>query len=386
MAVVLCASAACEDGRAVADAGPPVLDVVDVQVVGTLDAIAKIEDLVPSSDGATWVINSVDPFVILLSAEGEELRSAGRLGEGPGEFSWPTTFVRNPTSGDLWVYDAALGRLTLVGDHELGGETLSLAEASSGPFRINSYEYLWMSNGGRTWLHGTEEGFVYARPSAELPWIGAFWSTAVTRLSPGQPPEQLVSTADAVGDPRPRFGDAMRFLPYPIWAGCPDGSLALYDPNANALRRFSGEGEASTVHSLPPERSVRVSTERLFSTVYPGILKNRLMANAPERDALFDLLRRDYEAREAEFSEVFPEYVHLDCGPQGMLWLQEFDTGSGQMGRGPDWLRISSGGEVRRVKMPPTFRPMRFADDRIWGVHTDELDVEHVAWARLSGL
>lgn len=201
----LLASGACDDGHRVVEADSLVLDAADVHVVGTLDAIAKIEDLIPSSDGAAWVINSVEPFVILLSAEGEELRSAGRLGEGPGEFSWPTTFVRNPTTGDLWVYDAALGRLTLVGDAGLGSETLSLADLSSGPFRINSYEYLWMSNGGRTWLHGTEEGFVYARPSAELPWIGAFWSTAVTRLSPGSPPEATRLNGRGGGRPHSTF-------------------------------------------------------------------------------------------------------------------------------------------------------------------------------------
>jgi hypothetical protein len=186
-----------------------------------------------------------------------------------------------------------------------------------------------------------------------------------------------------VGDPAERFPGAQRFLPYPIWTACPSGSLALYDPSQNVLRRFSSSGEELGMHELPPERGTRMNAERVFTTVYPGILRNRLMVSPPERDVLQEMFRRDYENRAAEFSTVFPEYVHLDCSAGDILWLQLFDSASGQMGRGPRWLRVTAEGRMGPVTFPPSFRPMQFDRGRIWGMHTGEFEVEYVAWTEL---
>ena len=127
-----------------------------------------------------------------------------------------------------------------------------------------------------------------------------------------------------------------------------------------------------------------MTAEGVFATVYPGILRNRLMADPPERDVLYDAFRRDYSNRADEFATVFPEYVHLDCSSPDTLWLQLFDSGGGQMGRGPRWLRVSSDGDIGTVDFPGTFRPMQFHEGRIWGIHTGEFDVEYVAWTELG--
>ncbi len=364
---------------------PLVMDQDDIHIVGTSDALALIEDLMPAADGAVWALNSTEPFLVLLSAEGEEVRIHGESGEGPGEFSWPSTLARDPSTGAVWVYDASVGRLLRVPEGAEAGETLSLAGDASVTVRLNSYEWLWMNNGGRTWIEGTEDGFVFAQASPALPWIFSLWSTDVVRLGTDGHAEQVVSTAEVVGDPSARFGGARRFLPYPIWTACPNGSLALYDPNQNLLRRLSRTGETLAVHELPPEQRVGISIERIFATVWPGILRNRLMAPPPERDVFFENVRRYYEERATEFSAVFPEYVHLDCSNGNTLWLQPFDSTGGQMGRGPFWLRVTAEGKRGSVRFPASFRPMRFQDDRIWGVHTGDFDVEYVAWTEMAG-
>ena len=166
----------------------------DIYVVGTSTSIALIEDIMPAADGAAWVLTSTDPFLVLLSQEGEELRVTGARGGGPGELSWPTTLARDPVTGVVVVYDAALGRL-LPADHEEQDAPFAQAAASSGPIRLNSYEYLWTNNGGRTWIEGTESGFVFAEPTPAIPWISSLWSTEVVRLMPNGETRRLVSTA-----------------------------------------------------------------------------------------------------------------------------------------------------------------------------------------------
>ena len=353
----------------------------EIRVVGTSDAIAYIEDILPVADGAAWVLTSTDPFLVLLSGEGEELRTTGARGGGPGELSWPTTLARDPATEAVVVFDAALGRLLPVDAQAPDSPTFSRA---SGPIRLNSYEYLWTNNGGRTWIQGTTRGFVFAEPQLGIPWIPAFWSTEVVRLRPDGETEHIVSTANLVGDPSSRFPGAERFLPYPMWTACPDESLAVYDPNANLLRRLSPDGVELSQHELPPERRELMDAERVFSTVYPGVLRNRLMVDAPGREVLYDAFRRDYTARATEFSDVFPEYAHLTCSRPDTLWLQVFDSSQGQLGRGPRWLKIQGDGDVETVLFPQNFRPMRFQDGRIWGTHIGEFDVEYVAWTELG--
>ena len=109
------------------------------------------------------------------------------------------------------------------------------------------------------------------------------------------------------------------------------------------------------------------------------------MADPPDREVLREMVRRDYERSAGEFAPVFPEFVHLDCDQANTLWLQAFDATAGQMGRGPRWLRVDENGRTGRVEFPDTFRPMRFHGDRVWGVHTGEFDVEHVAWTEVAG-
>ncbi len=355
----------------------------DLHIIGTSDTIAGIVDLMPLDDGSAWVLNDTEPFLVRLSPEGELLRAQGIEGGGPGEFFWPSTLVRDEQSGDVWVYEARQGRFVRVEESAAAPLAVALPHDSSGIPRLSSYEYLWMSNGGRTWVRNTGDGFVFARASAAVPWIYSLWSTDVVRLRGDGSYDTVLSTEDVVGSPDTRFPGATRFLPYPMWSACPNGSLAVYDPNRNALRRFTASGDSLTTHDLPPRREVEITPETIFETVHPGVLRNRAWGTRPDADELRRLVRRDYQQRADEFSDVFPEYADLDCVGTDTLWVQPFDTTSGEMGRGPHWLRVTAEGAEGTVEFPPTFRPMRFHGGRVWGVHRGEFDVEHLAWTEL---
>ncbi len=352
----------------------------DLHIVGTSDSVATIVDLMPLDDDSVWILNNTDPFLVRLSADGEEIEVQTRRGQGPGEFSWPSTLVRDGATDVIWVFDTTAGNLMSVEGGASGSETVAFPLDSGGVVRMSSYEWLWMNNGGRVWIRAFDDGFVFARPTFTSPWILSLWSTSVVRLGRDGSLETVLSTSDVVGDPSDRFPGASRFLPYPIWAACPDGSLALYDPNQNVVRRFSATGEPIVDHELPAERRVEITTDRIFDTVYPQILRNRAFPTGLDRDEVYLMIKRDYEDRADEFSAFFPEYADLDCAGGNTLWVQLFDSAGGQMGRGPVWLRITDEGAQGQVSFPASFRPMRFYGDRIWGVDRGEFDVDYVAW------
>lgn len=110
------------------------------------------------------------------------------------------------------------------------------------------------------------------------------------------------------------------------------------------------------------------------------------MTDPPEEDVLISAIRRDYEGRVEEFSDVFPEYVHMDCGRDDSVWLQVFDSTRGQMGRGPRWIQVAESDDRRVVTFPDGFRPLRFREGRVWGVQTDALGIEYVAWTHVAGV
>jgi len=51
---------------------------------------------------------------------------------------------------------------------------------------------------------------------------------------------------------------------------------------------------------------------------------------------------------------------------------------------GPYWDVFDGDGAYRSVvEMPAGFKPMRFVDDRLYGVHRDELEMQRVVRLRL---
>lgn len=317
--VFLSMACAGDDPTDVLDRSTHIVDPADLTIVGTSESIATIVDLMPMGDDSVWVLNNTEPFLVQLSPEGSELRVQGRIGGGPGEFSWPSTLVRDPFSDTVWVYDTVLGQLIATDRSDDRPDVFALPPDSSGRVGMSSHEWLWLNNGGRVWLHASDEGVTYARPQFSSPWIHSLWSTEVVRAGWDGSLEHVAWTAEVVGDSSSRFPGAELLLPYPIWAACPDGSLAVYDPNGNTVRRFAEAGGPLESRALPAERRESVTTDRLFSAVFPGTFRNRQMTVVPERDVFYEMIRRSYEDRIDRFAAVFPEYAHMDCSEDNTL-------------------------------------------------------------------
>lgn len=85
--------------------GASALNASDVHVVGTSDALARVQDLEVLADGTVWVLNSVEPLLIGFAPDGSVIRAHGRSGGGPEEFGRPAGFVVGGIAGDPWLFD-----------------------------------------------------------------------------------------------------------------------------------------------------------------------------------------------------------------------------------------------------------------------------------------
>ena len=251
----------------------------------------------------------------------------------------------------------------------------------------------------RAWIAGYGGGFLFAHSQFSSGLTMATWEFEVAHLAIDRTMNPVFSSGDLVGDPPASLGNIGRqqFPPYPLWATCPDGGMALYDPLTNSVRWLSASGEVTGSQPLPPERRVEVTMDRLWALIWPRLKEqnersvrrsagSRFPIAPLDSAAQYESAKRSFpEVRDA-YADVFPEYRHLSCGgPDGSLWLQLFDAhGGGRMsGEGPKWLRIGRDGSYRRIDLPRSFRPLRFTDDRIWGSHRGEFDVESVAWIEM---
>jgi hypothetical protein len=356
----------------------------DVQVVGTAEVIARIADLQPAGDGRVWLLNSIEPFFVILDADGQVERAFGRAGGGPAEFGAPLALAYDPESGAVWTYDLLRHALIDVSSEAL--RHVRLPQDSLAPTQLISFAGAGVFP-ARPWLGVGRGGLLLGRvrPGTAPPFSGlGLWHADILRVRTDSPTLEVhTPVADHLGDPASRYPRAIQFLPYPLWTVCADDTMALYDPLENELRRIDASGRVLSVVALPPERRVELTFDRMFGIAYRQLHEE---ASGPLPDSA--QLRLQFTAMfsewERESADVFPEYADLHCARDGTLWLQPFDIVTGVLGRGPDWYRISRDGTRTRFTLPGGFTPQRFEVDRIWGTIRDSLGIASAAWIGLN--
>ena len=111
LAAALSASAllaTCDDAPSSGEPLAPIeFGASDVEVIGSSDSLAVVQDMEVLSDGSVWVLNSQPPFFTGFGPGGESLGAHGRPGGGPNEFPMPSGFVAGGWDGDAWVFDFA---------------------------------------------------------------------------------------------------------------------------------------------------------------------------------------------------------------------------------------------------------------------------------------
>lgn len=357
-----------------------------IEILTSLDIVTRVVDLEPTSDGRVWVLNSMAPYVVVVGPDGRVERQFGLEGGGPEEFNRPVTLIAGVGQEEVWTYDWERSALIRISAEDRAA--LAVPRDSFPLPSLVSFKGAGI-NPAPPWIERTDDGFLLARARVTLEESARhLWNADIflVRDGPDTRVEPHMPLSDLLGDPTTRYGSATVLIPYPLWAVCTDGSIVLYDPLSNTLRRFTEGFEERSGLALPDERRLTMTADLIFEMFYRQFAGDRPSAQVPDREEMRRLTMEQNEEFVRNSADYFPEYSDLRCAPDGAFWLRRFDATAGRLGHGPDWLRVSADGARTEVLVPPTFTAFRIGRDRIWGTLQDSLGVEAIAWIELASL
>ena len=344
--------------------------------------------LVQGPDGLLYSLHFGEATIRRWTADGRPAGSIGRAGEGPGEFERP---INLGFFGDsLWVWDLDGYRVSYFdrkGDFigrvspkvDIGGPEGSPPRPSM-PFRDGTF---W----------GTEPAWSHAIATGELT------ETAITRMDSEGNTLAVIWTHPH----EPRDGLALlnedgfggRFSSQPFGDGATstivdDGLVVL------SRRAWTGEGEAvftltriglagDTVFSIPvPYTPVRLPAERIDSAVLS--ITDRWYESMSQRQPGLAKASLEERVRDATYKPAYvPPLSTVMADGDGNIWLRRFDPVESDSGEALSewWVLDAQGAPMARALIPTGLRIMHIADDLVWGVESDDLDVDYIVRYRL---
>lgn len=372
--------------------GPIVIQPSGVNVLGTFESIAAVEDLEVADDGTVWALNSVDPFFVAFDPDGEVRHVHGRSGGGPQEFDAPSGFVTGGVDGEVWVFDRRRHALIEVSRPDSARREILLPPDAIPPGSVLGGMNL-LSNVVRM-ARWDDEVILPRRSSAGETdvfgyWLSLWTADLVALNAETDSVRDVIAFGTILGDPTAHFELIDGFPPFPLWyrlwAVC-DGVIRVYDRLRNEVRAFTRDGVELDAIALSSPRVTEV-TPREFAraTVAIAIVETmgqvgNTAVTAADSAGTIDRIIPRLTATPQQLANLLPRYVDLRCDEDGTLWLQPFDIEIGGLRGGPRWLRITLDGETTEVSLPSRFDPYRFTSEKIWGVQRDELDVASLAW------
>lgn len=333
-----------------------------------------------------WALKASPPFLHGFDANGERVATFGTEGEGPGELRFPRALWAGDAGGAVTVWDAgSAAALTFSIDGRLlssqrlprvGGMRADIETVTFGhPLRLYRHD-------GTTVMGQFDSGVNHG---------GDFWRGRLVRFADDGRDDQGVPAGQTViafgqelsGAARSPSPQAPGLVPVPLWDGCPDGRIAVFDPVALALHLIGpGEGDAQTLQL--PWQPASLRREDKFS-----YLRFQIEAEARGEGAdaatIDQIAQSAFSQAEDLFPAEAPAGIDLKCA-SGRVWIQEFDGDSHPLGYGPYWRTVSlDGSEPRyaRIALPPGFQPVRVSESGMLGVVTDSVSLQRIAQLEL---
>lgn len=200
----------CDAGSAVSDRTTEIaVSQGAIHTLPTPDVVARVVDLQPAQDGRIWVLNSVDPYFVVLSPDGQVEREFGSRGGGPQEFGAPWALVPGSGRSDVWTYDVRRSALIRISGDEL--RELTLSPDSFPASSLISFKGAGI-NQAPPWVERGNNGFLMARSRSPLRETALqAWSADIHLLreeGPGSGPSIYSPIADLIGDPASKYGAA----------------------------------------------------------------------------------------------------------------------------------------------------------------------------------
>lgn len=311
-------------------------------------------------DGTIVVANAGSREIRAFDAAGRHRWSAGRSGDGPGEFRGLAA---------LWVFG---GDSILAWD--LQARRASVFDAA-GTF-IRSFTPATGASAALPFLAGVLRGGTLVmryqipytrgdlqpgpvRPRGEV-WLERGDASLSAALGEYPGTEGLVLT---LGDGSPAVTDVVfgrRF--HLATAG---DRLALATSDAYSVRIHDAAGEL--LHLVRLDREPRPTRDADFQAVLDRGLANEV--------PIFQELARE-TFRQTPRHATFPAFASIRLDRVGRLWVEEYRPPGVET---VEWLVFDADGMLAaRVEMPPGFRILEIGADHVLGVHADELGVETV--------
>ncbi len=332
----------------------------------------------PSADRIA-VLTSYEPLLRRYSLGGVPEAEFGRKGDGPGEFrlAWaPVDYAPG-----LEVWDPARARIVSLS--ATGVETGATSVRGLVPnTRIDIGDVTF---GDPFQVAAHPAGFVLQSFPAPISAADDLLNGSLVVLSrAGVVVDTLFNFRTVAGRDRV-VGPARRLIPVPLWAGCPSGSLIIYDGVTPELRILEdGDRQRAAVRALPPHLHLG---EPLADSEVRHYVRHTLIYEYLEHQA--DTLEVDAEVDQllaegrSGFGRIAPTVTRLLCDEEGAIWLNEFSTRDDPIGYSRFWTVLAAEGTYR-VEMPARFRVQQVRAGGAIGTTMDPYGVVEVATVRLS--
>lgn len=340
----------------------------------------QVTAVVPLTGGRVAVGTNRPPGASLFGPDGRLAALLGSPGRGPGEFGTLASMV--PLSPDsLALWDDTRRRLSVFTlDGRLAREVDLSGLALPTPLAAGSTSEL------AAWTHVLS----VAKGELALFQVGV-WGDGGSGVRRVPAPSYLISAAGeelAVlgpfpGDQTYDFGPAGGgpfIFPFgaETHAVAADGAIVVGTGSVSELRRYGPDGSLETIvrwaHDPRP-------VEGPFLDDWTDFVDAWLEPMSPGEQ---DMFRGMFDGIPPP--ERFPAYDELIAGDSGRVWVGAY-AGEHSVVYPPrnapvparEWLVFDREGVlVARVETPRGFVPRAVTGDRVWGVHTDDLEVESV--------
>ena len=346
--------------------------IVDIGGSGDRDELAFVVGALRLGDGRIAIADQGTRSIRIFDARGRFVRSIGREGGGPGEFS-SITRLELLAGDSLAAYDGLRMTLTVFDTSGRLGRTEQLTRAPGG-FRLEGLL------GDGTMILSRAYNMMFARTSRLERDPIAYVAV--------RPRDTRVDTvAQVAGSDIYLFAGAefssRRELPF--------GRVSLISVGRDRLR--IGTGDSWQIETRTPDgrlvelhrvRHAPVAVSRADIARYKGELLERMKGarvaatgggGGPDMRAV--MLARTAQMLEAvPFPETRAAYDSLIAGPDDELWVRRSQP---FVGEPTTWTVLSrSGSAMGLVTLPARMRPLHIGRDYIVAVTKDADEVEHV--------
>lgn len=363
--------------RAASDSGPWSL-VEGLRIAGDSGAeetqLGQLTDLALDPAGNVYTIDADRRVILKFSPAGVLLRTFAGPGEGPGELGPGMKHLLAADNGTIAVVDNSNQRLHYYD--------------SSGTHRTDQPFSL---RGGAPVTWGISPDGVVLAQLKRVAQDGDSTPMAIShivRLT--TPPDTVLAIhGGSVLDTRGGLSSMKitLFQGEPSWTTVASGRFVVGDPDRFAYQEYSDVGVVTREVSLvAPRTPVTKDDQSAARTTVRDYFEKQFATNGPAPASMIETVLGNIS-----FAEFYPTFIALRPGPLGTIMVQRFLTipemraGNAALtmeamqGGSSVWEVFSDEGQhLGPVRFPPTFRPLAVRGNAIWGLATDEMDVQSI--------